>query len=559
MMETDDTILKRENTPSTSTSISSIPNKRSHDEDHGSAINPALNPEFRAPKSQEEAPSTQRALRVKRESLKKREAKSASSNDTSTRTSPERASSKIKKEDITEIGPLRYKLATIPTYSDFKPPQTPGFTAIERKIAPDGTQIQFYETFDHVFNKKSFNYTSAVPDPMFRHSLLFRQSETPPYTARFSLEDSASNILIDQDGKHVTTEKGWRSAKANVYMREGRWYWECKVTCGIPKLGAVDTTGTSSPHVRMGIGRREATLDGPVGFDCYSYGLRDVGGQKIHMSRPKDFFAKGEEIREGDVVGFEINLPSEEIHRKVVNGTYNPEADNNEQYKPRIEKADIIRDRAAIKIKDYWVFEQAAYAPGKELEDWYSPAPTSFKHAMQPCPKHPLVPLRTLPQSSIKVFKNGKLIGTAFEDLFAFLPPASKPAVVKDMFFREGLDDGTLGYYPTVSVFQGGSAEVNFGPEYWFPPKFEQTDNKKDVSENNHLETDAQPTVRSLTERYEEQIVEDIVADLIDEVYFWLLDGGASGTDDASLMLHTGIQLPNSASDYRLEPIIHEE
>ena len=51
-------------------------------------------------------------------------------------------------------------------------------------------------------------------------------------------------------------------------------------------------------HIRCGFVRREATLDGPVGFDAYSYGIRDMDGQKIHMSRPKDFhgtsFVEGE-------------------------------------------------------------------------------------------------------------------------------------------------------------------------------------------------------------------------------------------------------------------------
>lgn len=411
-----------------------------------------------------------------------------------------------------------------------------------------------------VFNKKSFNYTSAVPDPIFRHSLLFRQTETPPFTARFSFEDRASNILMDVEGRHITTEKGWRSAKANVCMREGRWYWECRVNCGTPRLETDNSTGTSGPHVRIGIGRREATLDGPVGFDCYSYGIRDINGQKVHMSRPKAFFEKGESIKQGDVVGFEVNLPSKSLHYKVVNGTYNPKVDNEDLGNTSIERADIIRDRAAIKIKDYWVFEQAAYAPGKELEDWCSPAPTAFKHDKKPCPTHPLVPLRTLPFSSIKVYKNGIFMGTAFENLFAFLPPASKPAVVKDMFFREGLDDSTLGYYPMVSVFQGGAAEVNFGPYYWFPPPgFEQSDDVEILDSDQPLEKMKMNKITPLTVRYDEQIIEDVIADLVDEVYFWMLDGGVTEDDDKSQMPYTSIQLPNVNSSARMSSGTGEE
>ncbi|POS82712.1 hypothetical protein EPUL_005194, partial [Erysiphe pulchra] len=554
---------KRENTPSASINLSLIPQKRAQEDGHLPAISSPLNPEFKTIKSQEEVPSVQRTVRLKKESLKKREAKVNASGEANTRDNNLDRSSvknKKKKKPIVEIGPLRYKLATIPGYNDFKPPQIPGFNPVEKRIVTDHIEVIFNETIDHVFNKKSFNYTSAVPDPIFRHSLLFRQSEVPPYTARFSFEDRASNILVDQEAKHITTDKGWRSAKANVCMREGRWYWECKVNCGIPRLESTNATGISGPHVRMGIGRREATLDGPVGFDCYSYGLRDVGGQKIHMSRPKAFFPNNESICEGDVIGFEVNLPSETLHYKVVNGTYKPKIDVKDPGNTGIEKADIIRDRAPIKIKDYWVFEQAAYAPGKDLQDWCSPAPTAFKHDMKPCSTHPLVPLRTLPHSYIKVYKNGVLMGTAFENLFAFLPPASKPATVKDMFFREGLDDGTLGYYPTVSVFQGGAAEVNFGPKYWFPPpEIQQSTDVDMMNSDQPPEIFQGQRIRPLTERYDEQIIEDILADLVDEVYFWVLDGGATGTDDMNHVLYSGMYLPENTSNSRASPSTNDE
>ncbi|KAI6247600.1 Set1 complex component ash2 [Erysiphe necator] len=564
-MEIDGTpsLPKREKTPLVLISNSSIPQKRTQEDDHITFISSPLNPDFKETKPLEELPYVQRAARVKKESLKKRESKGNTNGETNIRdTNLERSSvkNKKKKKPVVEIGPLRYKLATVPGYNDFKPPQNPGFNPVERKSYSNGIEIVFNETIDHVFNKKSFNYTSAVPDPIFRHSLLFRQSEVPPYTARFSFEDRASNILIDQEAKHITTDKGWRSAKANVCMREGRWYWECRVNCGTPRLESTSTTGISGPHVRMGIGRREATLDGPVGFDCYSYGLRDLGGQKIHMSRPKAFFPNGENICEGDVIGFEVNLPSASLHHKIVNGTYKPKIDFKDLGNTGIEKADIIRDRAPIKIKDYWVFEQAAYAPGKELQDWCSPAPTAFKHEVKPCFTHPSVPLRTLPHSYIKVYKNGILMGTAFENLFAFLPPASKPATVKDMFFREGLDDGTLGYYPIVSVFQGGCAEVNFGPKYWFPPpEIKQFDNGDIISNNQPLDDFNEQRIRPLNERYDEQIIEDILADLVDEVYFWVLDEAPTDTDDMNHILYNGIHLSENSSNDRTGPTTNEE
>lgn len=350
-------------------------------------------------------------------------------------------------------------------------------------------------------------------------------------------------MFLDESGRHVTTDKGFRMAKANVGVREGRWYWECKITSGIPQTpGKSAEENEARGHVRMGWARREATLDAPVGYDAYSYGLRDVAGQKVYMSRPKDFFPPGEDIREGDVIGLEINLPSESLHRKIVEGHYNPAVDLEDDEHIGTEAADIIRDRVPIRFKAHLYFEQIEYHSVKELEELMNPSPVISSSGglagggQEPSPTHLYPSLRTLPHSSIKVYKNGKEMGTAFQDLLAFLPPASKP--VAQVGARDGLDDGMLGYYPAVSVFRGGAAQVNFGPPWWYdPPGW----NSSSSSNNNNVDVDVdmeggdQPMtskirpLRPLTERYNEQIAEDIVYDIIDEVDFWMQDGNDSG------------------------------
>ena len=146
-----------------------------------------------------------------------------------------------------------------------------------------------------VYSKKGFRYTRAIVDPLFPAIQYHRQSETIFHPA-FNPEDTAPLILFgDPSCRVVTTNKGFRTARANVFAREGRFYWECKILSGI-KQDPLDAEGAG--HIRCGFVRREATLDGPVGFDCYSYGLRDVDGQKMHMSRPKDFY--GSDFVEGE-------------------------------------------------------------------------------------------------------------------------------------------------------------------------------------------------------------------------------------------------------------------
>lgn len=353
-----------------------------------------------------------------------------------------------------------------------------------------------------------------------------------------SFEDAAPHLFFDKTGKHITTDKGWRMSRANIAIREGRWYWECKITRGL--LKEPPAPGSEQPeshgHVRLGFARREAAIDAPAGFDAYSYGIRDKEGQTVHMSRPKDFFPAGEDIQEGDVIGMEINLPSEQLHRKVVAGHFNPAVDLLEEADHKTTEApNIVRDRLPIRFKAHIYFETPDYHTTSELEDLMNPSPMSTSGTGTgqhegPNPNHLVPCMRSLPDSWIKIYKNGVDMGTAFTNLLAFLPLASKPATAKQPDAREGLDDGMLGYYPAVSVFRGGAAEVNFGPKFWYPPPgFERE--KEDVAmtgtdeEQQTFKAKYQEPPRPMAERYDEQIVEDIVHDIVDEVDFWMQDG----------------------------------
>ncbi|KAK8118601.1 uncharacterized protein PG998_003227 [Apiospora kogelbergensis] len=558
-----------------SPAVTSLPQKRALEDDHAPSVSSPLNPnpDVKPTKNQlqEDTPNMGPGKRTKKESLKKRESKAgAGGGDTSSRATPDPKHNK--KEDSpqpqqlgSESSPLRYKLAP-PKPSDFEAPRGPVFTHHHAVPAPDGTPLDFYETSEHVYNKKNFHYLHCIADPQFPSSFYYRQTEPEPYGAHISFEDAATHMYLDQSGQHITTDKGFRMARANVAVREGRWYWECKITRGtIPTPAAAEGDKKqleSHGHVRLGFARREASLDAPVGFDAYSYGIRDVEGQKVHMSRPKDFFPAGEDIKEGDVIGLEIQLPSENLHRKVAQGHYNPavdliaEEDEGSSERRSAEGPNIVRDRIPIR---------STTTPTKELEDLMNPSPVGASgsagsaSAEAPNPNHPVASLRTLPKSFIKVYKNGVFMGTAFEDLLAFLPPASKPQA--QVGARENMDDGMLGYYPAISVFRGGAAEVNFGPDFWFPPPDAEglssnvasttkeepaavaATGDDDVAMTGTAENDsvtvappvdakkennpaAAGPMQPLARRYDEQIAEDIVADVVDEVNFWMQDGG---------------------------------
>lgn len=537
----------------------SLPQKRVIEDDHAPAVSSPLNPDVKAPsrvqiQMPDETLTAGREKRAKKESLKKRESnvgvgKGPAGSGDSGRATPDpkptpnsrKGKGAVEKIDPEQL-PMRWSIAP-PKAHDFDPPRGPVFVSHHEVVSgADGRPIEFFETTEHVYNKKSFHYSHCIADPAFPSSWYYRQTEPEPYGPHMSFENAATHVFFDKTARHITTDKGFRGARANVAVREGRWYWECKITRGILKNkgeGDPDSHG----HVRVGWSRREASIDAPVGFDAYSYGIRDVAGQKVHMSRPKEFFPPGEDLREGDVIGLEIQLPSENLHRKVVQGRYNPavdllDEDNGTLIVDPDEAPNIVRDRHPIRFKSHIYFEAIDYHSSKELEELMNPSPMSGggpggSTTDPPNPTHRFPNLRTLPNSHIKVYKNGKLMGTPWTELLAFLPPASKPAAQPDA--REGLDDGMLGYYPTVSVFRGGAAEVNFGPDFWFPPEGYSNPQNEDVDMlDDHAETLQQHQKRSsatrpVSERYNEQIVEDIVYDIIDEVSFWIVSAGDNG------------------------------
>ncbi|KAG8631495.1 hypothetical protein KVT40_000635 [Elsinoe batatas] len=521
-------------------------------QDHAPTIPSPLNPHPDPKLSKPKPPPREREPRERKESQKKRESALGGRESSSIIPSKRKAST----SGPTAPSPTRYaNLQARP--SDFVPPRPTTFASHEPFpfLAPDG-ETELKKPLDRAANAKGYRYVECIADPLFSHKQYYRSTDTEPYGARMSFEDSDKWIHFHESGKMVTNEKGWRGVRGNVCVREGRAYYEVRMVRGV-KAGEEDGDGDGpQPRVRVGWGRREAPLDVPVGFDGFSYGVTDRRFETMHRSRggrfwndkkgpkkagkpEKEYVDQQTDVCEGDVLGLEIVLPSFSLHRKVVDGVYNPAVDRDEsdliaaRIDPTEKPHDIIRDRIPVPYKGHLFFESQdlwnetipmrAYNDRTlALSNLGSPvqipgANTTIKTA--PNPNHPEPALRTLPGSSIKVYKNGQLVGTAFENLLAFLPPASLPN--KAAGAREGFDDGMIGYFPFISCFSGGIAEVNFGDEgFWYPPEHVRDIKQGDGSGR---------TTRPLGERFKEQIVEDIVWDLVDEVDFFMQDGGFGG------------------------------
>ncbi|KAI9468430.1 MAG: hypothetical protein EXX96DRAFT_590606 [Benjaminiella poitrasii] len=339
---------------------------------------------------------------------------------------------------------------------------------------------------DHPSNRFGFKYTPCEASVL---SLVgYQQSESRDGCV-LSVADKSPYVYVTQDGLTVTTEKGFRMCRANVGVKEGGWYWEAIVQ------NAAGPSQPDGPHVRLGWARREACLNAPVGYDAYGYGYRDKTGDKLFCSRPEPF---GESFQTGDVIGLFISLP------------------------PHSQHSTVTRRRIPIAYKDHLWFEEKDYRPSKEMEALKDdPSKTDY------------VPKR-IPDSYITVYKNGVNQGVMFNDLFDYEDFGSWPDIVmarrqqtkkKKRKHSESSsngggggggnsssgqqrwtedppieDDGTLGYYPAISVFKGAVVTCNFGPHFQYPP------------------VDQDVSWKPFSERYNEYMAEECMWDLLDEV-----------------------------------------
>ncbi|KAJ9099979.1 hypothetical protein QFC19_005796, partial [Naganishia cerealis] len=266
------------------------------------------------------------------------------------------------------------------------------------------------------------------------HSPASSTLESPP--VHLDWLDRSTYLKVSPSALTCTTEKGFRSVRANVSVRKGAWYFECLVLkgggegksavgvvegettlarrkgtgpvserfgLGLGKRldinetgGTVTSTATSSTengpstnhvshtqnpiptsatsssssdgaHVRIGWGRREAPLNGPCGLDAYSYGIRDVTGEKVTLSRPKAYAELGGKagFGTGDVVGCLIYLPDqdeagEEQQQQVgltANGGKGTKVRKGSNVKDEFDPSWVRRKRIPIRYKGQLYFE----------------------------------------------------------------------------------------------------------------------------------------------------------------------------------------------------------
>ncbi|XP_010545599.1 PREDICTED: protein TRAUCO [Tarenaya hassleriana] len=185
--------------------------------------------------------------------------------------------------------------------------------------------------------------------------------DTPDMKICLSKVYKAEKVELSEDRLSAGSTKGYRMVRATRGVVEGAWYFEIKVV----NLGE---TG----HTRLGWSTEKGDLQAPVGYDGNSFGFRDIDGSKIHKALREEYAEEG--YKEGDVIGFYINLP-----------------------------------------------DGASFAPKPPHYVWYK----GQRYVCAPDAKEE--PPKVIPGSEISFFKNGICQGVAFRDLYGgrYYPAAS--------------------------------------------------------------------------------------------------------------------------------------
>ncbi|CCE65871.1 hypothetical protein TPHA_0N00900 [Tetrapisispora phaffii CBS 4417] len=487
-----------------------------------------------------------------------------------------------------KLGIIPYQKETDFVYNDNNSTAKPNWPVFDKMhtYEIDGEAVQFVRPEDVPLNKRHFVYRTCAPNTLFTE-LGYACTEYPFKKAGFNMMDRSNVICLrsnSNDTVSVGEGEGWRTSRADVCIKEGVCYWEVEVCKGgLDEAllgGAEDTVSPDlsdankkqhkrhkrdlinmTSHLRFGVSRREASLESPIGTDCYGYGVRDISFESIHEGKIMQVLAQTKELKAGDRIGFLLKLPPVETQikqaqeytaRKIEklikesNGHTNEKNMENESGSTQRKKAkaaptfndfekalledidhsNVIRDKIPIRYKNQLFFESTDYV--KTIKPEYYASNETDEHASEEY---------ALENSSLGVYLNGKPLGDAFKDLKPFLPPFSELQYNEKFYFgywkngevvnendtrnydtienvnkavnkKKGLilrnkyvNNNSLGYYPTVSCFNGGTAKI--------------VTHKEDLK---YYDTLKETDVNTLDTLFMEQVAEDIVWDIIDEV-----------------------------------------
>ena len=285
---------------------------------------------------------------------------------------------------------------------------------------------------------------SSLPTTEQVKQAALKSIQESPTHVHLSKNDSAPQLKIVDDGRLVVKGgmRGYRMSRATHGISSGNYYYEAiildppkvsEIASSLPPNARLGRTlqsqlqqalleeennvpmekrkSTFGGHVRLGWSMRTGDLQAPVGYDKWSYAVRDINGSKIHCSKRDDHWG-GEDFAPGDVIGCAIYLSGNSDGAST-----SGDANNN-------------GNNAASNDKD-------------------APSSTTNKDT-------PLSGSATT--NHLRFFKNGYPMGN-------FVISKGKREGGVAFHIPEGV------YYPAISLYMGASVKVNFGPHFIYQPK----------------------------------------------------------------------------------------
>ncbi|CCH60115.1 hypothetical protein TBLA_0C03110 [Henningerozyma blattae CBS 6284] len=447
------------------------------------------------------------------------------------------------------------------------------------------TNLKFFKTEDIPLNRRNFIYRPCSANPLF-NELGYCCSEYPFDKVGISIMDRSDGMSMLDKGNEIVGVKeslGWRTGRCDICIKEGLTYWEVEILNGGSPNNINDPSNdkqkkreilNSTSHLRLGISRREASLEGPVGFDAYGYGIRDSSLESIHEGKLSQILQPLENmvLKKGDRIGFLLELPDidtqieqaktyiqNRIDALIEHNANKKKTKLNNNHESQLSKDfqisllqdikydNVVRDHIPIRYKNQLFFEMTDYVKTTKPE-YYSSN------------KQERLDYYKLKGSSLKIYLNNQYIGESVKELKPFLPPFSELQYNKKFYYnywkhgetaeyseedhnaimddipksrinhnthsngssKHGLilrnkyvNNNRLGYYPTISCFNGGIARLVVDKkELKF---FDQM--KGDLQNNNNNNNNNNNTiVKTLDILFKEQVAEDVLWDIIDEI-----------------------------------------
>ena len=220
--------------------------------------------------------------------------------------------------------------------------------------------------FDGSSSNNTSKYTSLI-DPIddalnflpsveaVSNAALKSIDDFPPYVTmnirdsapQLTLEDVTPNTINDNEKEAAAGSvdfsrtirrfvvrggmRGYRMSRASHGVSHGCYYYEAIVLGSKSGVGmkrpreegeknaneneeSIEVSDQNSGHLRIGWSTMLGDLQAPVGYDKYSYGVRDIMGSRIHNKRREDKWG-GQGFGPGDVIGFLICL-----NKKTIDG-----------------------------------------------------------------------------------------------------------------------------------------------------------------------------------------------------------------------------------------------